>query len=152
MISRRTFLGTAGAAAAAACAPAAAPVQPTGPAVSGATGWEKEWQDLVEAARKEGKVGVYTTSSLGYRKTFDDLLNPKWKRRIIMLDVRSGSTYNQMTAVRLARGEEALRRLIVDQQPFFTRDQRQVVEGLVRGNYAVSNNANQADLQEFLEA
>ncbi len=269
MIDRRAFLGSAGAGLAAACAPAAAPLPPAATAPSGAAGWERQWQELSEAAKKEGKVGVYTTSSVGYRKVFEafeaafpgigvehqqatssaamapklleerkagvyeldvlvasgsdvlskflpaqaidplrpllfrpdildekawrngfegnwvddekkwgfameialtawavdtnqvkdgeiqdfnDLLDPKWKGRIIMLDVRSGSTYNQMTGVRLARGEEALRKLIVDQQPFFTRDTRQVVEALVRGTYAISNNANQAELQEFLEA
>src|SRR5438874_1024876 len=70
MLDRRTFLSTAGAGIAAACAPAAPPVQ-TGTTASSASGWEKQWQELVEAAKKEGKVGVYTTSSLGYRKVFE---------------------------------------------------------------------------------
>ncbi len=80
------------------------------------------------------------------------LLDPKWKGKIIMQDPRAGATYAQMTAVRLSQGEEVLRRLIVDQQPFFTRDPRQVVEGLVRGRYAFGNNVNKATLREFQEA
>ncbi|MBI4332205.1 MAG: extracellular solute-binding protein [Chloroflexi bacterium] len=49
----------------AACAPAAAPAPSTAPAgqVAGAANkaaWELEWQQLVAAARKEGKVMVYT--------------------------------------------------------------------------------------------
>src|SRR5581483_512395 len=37
-------------------------------------------------------------------------------------------------------------------QPFFTPDQRVVLEGLVRGNYAISNNVNVSTLQEFRAA
>jgi len=84
--------------------------------------------------------------------TLQHLLDPKWKGKIIMQDPRAGATYAQMTAVRLSQGEEVLRRLIVDQQPFFTRDPRQVVEGLVRGRYAFGNNVNKATLREFQEA
>ena len=267
-VSRRGFIGGTVAVAAAACAPAAAPVQPAAEPQRPLTGWEKDWADLTAAAKKEGKVTIFSTAGTGYRKTFDafekafpgidvehvqgasseaivpklieerkagvytldllvgaggtvflrlfpdafdplrpalirpdiqddkvwrngfedswldnqhkygfpmeialtvwgintnqvrdgeiqkmdDLLDPKWKGRIIMLDVRSGSTYAQMTGLRLASGEEKLRQLIVDQQPFFTRDPRQMVEGLVRDKYAIANNVNESFLEEFRQA
>ncbi|MSQ27341.1 MAG: extracellular solute-binding protein [Dehalococcoidia bacterium] len=76
-VNRRAFLrisGLTGAAAvAAACSPAAAPAG-TGPAPTTGTGgaskaaWEKEWDELIAAAKKEGKLGIQTLTGVGYRK------------------------------------------------------------------------------------
>lgn len=70
---RRGFLSVAalaGAAMGAACAPAAVPASPgtSAPASQAKAGWEVEWEKLVEAARKEGKVVVMTLAGEGYRK------------------------------------------------------------------------------------
>ena len=71
-LTRRSFMGAMGApalgAAAAACAPAAAPIQPQ---ESTGAAWEKEWQELAAAAKKEGAVSVLSLVGAGYTKTVD---------------------------------------------------------------------------------
>src|SRR5205814_216323 len=42
--------------------------------------------------------------------------------------------------------------LIVDQEPAFSREVRQIVEAMVRGRYAFTNSATKAVLREFLDA
>ncbi len=70
-VNRRSFLAvTAVCAGAAACAPAAPPVQPQ-QSQSGGTGWEREWNDLVSAAKQEGKLVINTGLGTGYRKACD---------------------------------------------------------------------------------
>ena len=87
----------------------------------------------------------------GEIRTVKDLLDPKWKGKAIYQDVRSGLTFAVMTAVRVGQGEDVLRRLIVDQEPAFSRDVRQIVEAMVRGRYAFSNSVTKPVLQQFLD-
>src|SRR5438477_1250630 len=70
-LGRRAFIRSAGAGVAlAACAPTApAPLRQTAPATG--MGWEKQWEDLVAAARAEGKVSVLTLVGAGYRRAMD---------------------------------------------------------------------------------
>jgi len=82
-------------------------------------------------------------------KSVEDLLNPKWKGKMIFYDVRLGPCFTLMTSVRLNAGEEVMKRIIVDQQPTFSRDARQIVEGVVRGTYALANTVSQPILEEF---
>ena len=74
-MNRRQLLWRGGvgsaAALAAACAPAAAPSGgPSGGTSSGGArqAWEQQWDDLVAAAKKEGKVVVQTSIGESYRK------------------------------------------------------------------------------------
>lgn len=267
-LSRRVFLQTAGALAGVACAPGGAALAPAPPA-PGRAKWETDWEDLLSAAKHEGKLSIFTIAGLGYRNwmeaaeaalpgvslehqqlpssdqlaakivaernagvyTFDvlitspvialprlrpqgvldelrpllfrpdvlddkawaggfesgwldakkslgyamtdlvttlavntdmvgegeirgalDLLNPKWKGRMIWQDVRAGATFAMMTSIRLRHGEEIVKRLVIDQEPTFARDTRQIAEGLVRGRYAMGNAINPPNLQEFLDA
>lgn len=80
-----------------------------------------------------------------------DLLGPKWKGRIILPDVRSGGNYPMMTAIRQNLGDDVVKRLIVDQQPFFTRDDRQLAEGVARGQYPITLGNIDNYLQGFRE-
>src|SRR5438552_195860 len=70
--TRRAFFGAAalaGAGAAAACAPAAAPAPaPSAAPPAGQAQWEKEWDDLVAAGKKEGTVSVITYPGSQFRK------------------------------------------------------------------------------------
>src|SRR5688572_28479015 len=75
---RRGFLRAAGVtgagALAAACAPQATPAAPsssTAPAPTTAA-WEKEWEQLVAAAKQEGEVAIFVTGvTRGPRKVAD---------------------------------------------------------------------------------
>ncbi|MFN0073888.1 MAG: ABC transporter substrate-binding protein [Chloroflexota bacterium] len=66
-------------------------------------------------------------------KTIDDLLDPKWKGKIVTSEVTQGYVYTPSTLIRDLKGEDFLRKLFVDQQPIMIRDRRQAVESLVRG-------------------
>lgn len=70
-------------------------------------------------------------------RTSQDLLNPKWKGKMMFADVRAGATYSPATAMRLVYGEEMLKKLFVDQEPAYSRDNRQIVEQLIRGQRAI---------------
>lgn len=74
----------------------------------------------------------------GELKTFHDLLNPKWKGKIIMHDptiTGSGGKWFYMAGVKQL-GVEFLREL-VKQEPLITRDQRLQGEWIARGKYAI---------------
>ncbi len=280
-ISRRHFVrvgGLTGAAAVlAACAPAAAPAQPAAPAAAPAqpaapemAPWEKEWEQLVEAANKEGTLALVTTIGDTFRKAvagfeeafpkitvehtslnasafaprvtqerdgsiynydaitstygtvplvlipagvmdpirpilfrgdilddsiwqdgfeagfldndkkwsyagfsqvhtavsvntdlvkegeikgFDDLLNPKWKGQIIGGDPRTyGGGWWPGTALRLTRGDDACKKLWIDQEMTFSRDARQMMDFLIKGRKAIGIGAvSDTILATFLE-
>ena len=85
-------------------------------------------------------------------KGWSDLLDPKWKGKIMWIDPRtSGFTAGPMTAIRLKYGEDTVKRLLVDQQPAFSRDNRQITEGLLRGTYALATGVTQPVLDQFLQ-
>lgn len=265
-INRRAFLRVGGlslaAGAAVACAPAAAPAPNGGGATAPATGggakadWERQWDDVLAGAKKEGKLVLVTNSGAEYRKVADafmakfpeitveqvglvasqfvprvlqerrasaynfdvimsstttplinlrpegaidpvrpiifrqdvlddkawaggfeagfldndkkwcyaccvsrnrvvwintdqaqpgevtkvqDLLNPKWKGRILSGDVRSyGGGAWPATVTRLGLGDDIIKRLWKDQEAVLGRDPRQMTELMVKGQYAVS--------------
>lgn len=72
-LTRRKFLSSAaGGMAAAACAPGADPGQQAGGERSGDAPWEREWNELVAAAKKEGQLLLVTTVGAGYREAVQD--------------------------------------------------------------------------------
>ena len=85
----------------------------------------------------------------GEIKSARDLLDPKWKGRIFLADVRTGNTFPLMVPMRQNLGDDAVKRLMVDQQPVFSRDFRQIIEAIVRGRYAIGNSGQPAILKEF---
>ena len=80
---------------------------------------------------------------------FQDLLDPKWKGKLLIGDVRTGSTYPGMLVLRKALGDDAVRKLLIDQQPVFTRDTRSLAEDVIRGKHPISFNATIANLAAF---
>jgi iron(III) transport system substrate-binding protein len=70
--------------------------------------------------------------------TVDDLLDPKWRGRVIALDPRLGSGLRSAAALAHSHGNDVLRRLLVDQRPTFTTAGRDLAEGLVGGRYAIA--------------
>jgi iron(III) transport system substrate-binding protein len=83
-------------------------------------------------------------------KRFDDLLDPKWKGKLLLPDVRvMGDTFWPMTAVRLALGDDVIKRLFVDQEPALSRDTRQVAEFMVRGRFPIALGVNPLLLNQF---
>lgn len=89
----------------------------------------------------------------GELKNVRDLLDPRWKGKIAMADVRSGATYLPMSAIRLhfPDGDDIVKRLLVDQQPSFSRDTRSRAEGVVRSKFAIGSGVSEPDLKQFRE-
>ena len=83
-------------------------------------------------------------------KTFNDLLDPRWKGKLLLPDVRvMGDTFWPMTSVRLALGDDVIKRLFVDQEPVLSRDSRQVAEFMVRGRFPIALGVNPLLLKQF---
>ncbi len=79
-----------------------------------------------------------------------DLLNPKWRGRIIMADPRvNGYGSVPMTVLRLKYGQEQMDRLLAEQQVAFNRDTRPITELMVRGEYPIAFGVVQTILEEF---
>ncbi len=84
-------------------------------------------------------------------KTIHDLLDPKWKGKMVITDVRSGSTWLSASSTRrlLPDADEVLTKLFVDQKPVFIRDDRTKAEALVRHKYPIVMGITQASLKDF---
>jgi iron(III) transport system substrate-binding protein len=80
-----------------------------------------------------------------------DLLNPKWRGRIIFADPRSGDIRLAMTAIRLNHGDEIARRILTETEPIFNREARAIVENVVRGKYAIGLGMRFTSVKEFVD-
>lgn len=69
--------------------------------------------------------------------------------KMIFVEISSESAFHAMTGIRLNHGDDTVKQLLVDQQPVFSRDVRQITEGLVRGRYAVALGVLAPVLTEF---
>jgi iron(III) transport system substrate-binding protein len=116
-------------------------------------GWLDNQKQLAYAFMERVLMPAINTDLVkpGEIKTVQDLLDPKWKGKILWEDVRQGSTFGMMNATRLRLGDETVKKLIVDQEPAFSRDKRQLVEAAVRGRYAVIGGVTKPELQAFLD-
>jgi iron(III) transport system substrate-binding protein len=84
--------------------------------------------------------------------SFEDLLRPEVTGKIAILDptrASGGSLY--LTVIRLVLGDEAIRRLLVDQRPAITQDRRQIAEWLIRGRQPIAIGASDDGLKPFAE-
>ena len=83
-------------------------------------------------------------------KGLTDLLDPKWKGKLLLPDVRTmGDTFWPMTAARLNLGDDIIKKLFVDQEPVLSRDSRQVAEFMVRGRFPIALGVNPLLLSQF---
>ncbi len=121
-------------------------------------GFDSRWADREKnlAFRYQVSVtrSVYINTDLTPEdsiKTLDDLLDPKWKGKIVMSDVRQGYIYTPSSILRETKGDDWLKKLLIDQQPMFIRDRRQAVEALVRGTVPLGFGINPRVLQEFVD-
>jgi iron(III) transport system substrate-binding protein len=67
-----------------------------------------------------------------------DLLDPKWKGKIAVMDPTvPGSGVTTAAQLYAQAGEDFVKRLYVDQKPMITRDTRQLTDWLIRGTYPI---------------
>jgi len=83
-------------------------------------------------------------------KGLADLLNPKWKGKLLLPDVRTmGDSFWAMTSARLNLGDDIIKKLFVDQEPALSRDTRQIAEFMVLGRYPIALGVNPLLLSQF---
>ena len=83
-------------------------------------------------------------------KGLTDLLNPKWKGKLLLPHVRTmGDAFWPMTSARLNLGDDIIKKLFVDQEPVLSRDTRQIAEFMVRGRYPIALGVNPLLLSQF---
>lgn len=87
---------------------------------------------------------------------FRDLLDPKYRRKVVWSDPRVGGGGLDYAAFVLATlGEDTLRRLVVDQETVFVSTANEVVEAVVRGTQPIGMGASgqlAPSLRPFQEA
>ena len=73
-------------------------------------------------------------------RDYGDLLDPKWKGKIAVLDMtRSGTGSNQAAMLEGQFGKEFVNKLLVDQQPVVSTSRRQLTDWVARPSTAVYN-------------
>jgi iron(III) transport system substrate-binding protein len=88
----------------------------------------------------------------GEIRAFTDLLAPKWKGKMSFLDpARSGTGSNQVAMIYELKGEDFVKKLLIDQQPLISRERRQLTDGVLRGAQPISFGAEDGEM-ERLEA
>lgn len=112
---------------------------------------EKRWV-FSNVVQSEGAIWVNgDLVKEGEIKGIRDLLDPKWKGKVLSTDVRAGGGFVPMTAVRIKMGDDFLKQLVVDQQLVFRRERGEVAREMARGTFPVAIGMNRAVLQEFLD-
>jgi ABC-type Fe3+ transport system substrate-binding protein len=119
------------------------------------------WEDNVSTKRYIYAFLCYTSETFWYNtsqvdsqelRSFDDLLNPKWKGRIGFLDPRNpGSGQNTWTFLWKVKGEEFLAKL-AQQDLLITQNQRQIADGLAKGKLAFTIGLSHYSYEPFIKA
>ena len=85
-------------------------------------------------------------------RSFDDLLNPKWKHKIGLNDPRiGGSGQSLWSFLWEIKGEDYLKKL-VQQELFLSRNTRQIADALARGAIAISIGLGVSEFEPHLKA
>jgi len=119
------------------------------------------WEDNVSTKRHIYAFQCYTTETLWFNtsqaapqemRSFDDLLNPKWKGRIAFLDPRNaGSGQNTWSFLWKLKGEEYLARLVL-QDLLISQNQRLIAEALAKGKLAFTIGLSHYSYEPFIKA
>ena len=119
------------------------------------------WEDNVSSKRYIYAFLCYTSETLWHNasqaepheiRSFDDLLNPKWKGRIGFLDPRNpGSGQNTWSFLWKVKGEEYLKRL-TQQDLLIGQNLRQMAEALAKGKLAFTVGLSHYSYEPFIKA
>ena len=119
------------------------------------------WEANVSTKRYIYAFLCYTSETFWYNasqvepqeiRSFDDLLNPKWKGRIGFLDPRNpGSGQNTWAFLWKVKGEEFLSKL-AQQDLLITQNQRQIADGLAKGKLVFTIGLSHYSYDPFIKA
>ena len=120
------------------------------------------WNDNLKTNRflysfvaNAGTEGLFYNADLAKAdevRSFDDLLNPKWKGKIGLNDPRiGGSGISLWSFMWEIKGEDYLKKL-VQQDLFLSRNLRQVADALAKGKLAVTIGLGRSEYEPFLNA
>ncbi len=84
--------------------------------------------------------------------TPEQLLDPKFKGKIVLNDPRGGAGLGYLTVLLKAYGEDYIRKLLTQQNIVVTRDNRQMTEWLVRGKYPIAIGDDSTNMFKFQKA
>jgi iron(III) transport system substrate-binding protein len=104
---------------------------------------------------------LYLSESLWYNAdtvrpeqvaSYDDLLQPRWRGKIAILDPRTqGSGESTWSFLLRIKGEEFLKRLVA-QELIVNRDQRQIADALAKGKALLTIGVSYYSFQPFIKA
>ncbi len=119
------------------------------------------WEDNVSTRKHVYAFLCYTSETLWYNasqadvseiRSYDDLLNPKWKGRIGLLDPRNpGSGQNTWSFMWKTKGEEFLTKL-AQQDLLINQNLRQLADGLAKGRLAFTIGLSHYTYEPFIKA
>ena len=119
------------------------------------------WEDNMSGKRQVYAFLCYTSETLWYNgsqvepseiRSFDDLLNPKWKGRIGFLDPRNpGSGQNTWSFLWKVKGEEYLQKL-ARQELLVSQNLRQLGDSLAKGKLAFTVGLSYYTFDPFIKA
>ena len=98
--------------------------------------WASEWTLAYGAAANSGLV-VYNSKLVkpDEFKSYRDILNPKWKGKIVMRDPRDDGVQSHRTFFYVKLGKEFFVKLIDEMKPTIAQDPRTAIDWLARGKY-----------------
>lgn len=119
------------------------------------------WGDNKSGKRLIYSFGAFTSDNLWYNtelvkpeeiRSYDDLLQPKWKGRIGLLDPRNpGCGHSTWTFFWMIKGEDYLKKL-VQQELLISTNQRLLGEGLAKEKIALTIGISYYTLEPFIKA
>lgn len=123
---------------------------------SGEPKWVDPEQSMILQLSEYVDSGVVVNTDLvqdGDLTSFEDMLDPKWKGKIVMDDPRSnGGAIYDVGAFEQALGEDFVQALYVDQEPVLMTDHRQALDDIARGKYAFGLSLHTAETAAALES
>lgn len=104
-------------------------------------GWEYQVQHAYAVDTRVVKDGDITSVR--------DLLDPKWRGKIITSDPRIGSGLYSASNIAKAHGNDAVKTLLVDQQPKITGGGNALIDALVDGSFPIAQGVRAKSLQPY---